>query len=48
MVAIFACIFVSFVFSGIESGLLSVNRVRLHHYAKSGNEVATTLHSLLK
>lgn len=47
-IAIFACLFISFIFSGIESALLSVNRVRLHHYAKAGHDVATTLHSLLK
>ncbi len=47
-IAIFACMFISFIFSGVESGLLSVNRVRLRHYAKAGNPRATTLHSLLK
>lgn len=47
-VAIFTCMFVSFVFSGVESGLLSVNRARLRYYAKSGDVVATTLHSLLR
>lgn len=48
LIAILGCLCVSFVFSGVESGLLSVNRVRLRHYAKAGDVVATALHSLLK
>lgn len=47
-IAIFACMLISFLFSGAETGLLSVNRARLRHYAKAGNAVATTLHVLLK
>ncbi len=29
--AVLACFVISFMFSGIEAGLLSVNRVRLKH-----------------
>jgi CBS domain containing-hemolysin-like protein len=42
-----ACLFVSFLFSGIESGVLSVNRVRLRHYARRGEEAAQKLDHLL-
>ena len=46
-VALIACLFVSFLFSGIESGVLSVNRVRLRHYARRGEEAAQKLDRLL-
>lgn len=39
---------VSFVFSGIEAGILSVNRVRLRHLVKQRNSAALRLQSLLK
>ncbi len=45
--ALLACLFVSFLFSGIESGVLSVNRVRLRHYARQGEEAAQKLDHLL-
>jgi putative hemolysin len=45
--ALLACLFVSFLFSGIESGVLSVNRVRLRHYARKGEEAAQKLDHLL-
>ena len=38
---------VSFTFSGIESGILSVNRVRLRHRVKSGEKAALKLDRLL-
>src|SRR6202012_5269752 len=38
---------VSFMFSGIEAGLLSVNRVRLKHRLKHGDQAAITLNRLL-
>lgn len=38
---------VSFMFSGIESGVLAVNRVRLRHYARRGEEAAMQLDLLL-
>lgn len=42
-----ASLFVSFLFSGIESGVLSVNRVRLRHNARLGEEAALQLDALL-
>ncbi|MDD5199309.1 MAG: CNNM domain-containing protein [Terrimicrobiaceae bacterium] len=45
--AFLACLVVSFTFSGIESGVLSVNRVRLRHYARRGEEAAQNLDRLL-
>ena len=41
------CLLVSFVFSGIEAGILSVNRVRLAHHAKQRDRAALTLQRLL-
>jgi putative hemolysin len=41
------CLFISFLFSGIESGVLSVNRVRLRHHARRGEEAAQKLDALL-
>jgi len=46
-IALLACLLVSFLFSGIESGVLSVNRVRLRHYARRGEEAAQQLDKLL-
>jgi CBS domain containing-hemolysin-like protein len=46
--AFFASLLVSFLFSGIESGVLSVNRVRLRHYARRGEEAAQKLDRLLE
>lgn len=43
----FACLVLSFTFAGIESGVLSVNRVRLRHYARRGEEAAQNLDRLL-
>jgi CBS domain containing-hemolysin-like protein len=42
-----ACLVVSFTFSGIESGVISINRVRLRHRARHGEEAAQTLDRLL-
>ena len=42
------CVVVSFVFSGIEAGILSVNRVRLAHHVKKGDRAAITLQRLLQ
>ena len=41
------CLLVSFVFSGIEAGIFSVNRVRLAHRAKQQERAAVTLQCLL-
>src|ERR1700712_5360843 len=41
------CLLVSFVFSGIEAGILSVNRVRLAHREKAGDRAAAKLNRLL-
>jgi CBS domain containing-hemolysin-like protein len=38
---------VSFVFSGIEAGILSVNRVRLRHHVNQGDPAAIKLNRLL-
>lgn len=45
--AFFACLLISFTFSGIEAGVLSVNRVRLRHNARHGEEAAQNLDRLL-
>lgn len=42
------CLCVSFVFSGIEAGILSVNRVRLRHRVKLRDPAAIRLNRLLK
>ena len=41
------CLLVSFVFSGIEAGIFSVNRVRLAHRAKQRDRAALVLQRLL-
>lgn len=41
------CLVVSFVFSGIEAGILSVNRVRLRHRQNRGDAAARKLAALL-
>ncbi len=42
-----ACLLVSFLFSGIEAGILSVNRVRLKHRVKRRDPAAIKLNRLL-
>jgi len=44
---IMLCLLMSFVFSGIEAGIFSVNRVRLAHRAKQRDLAALTLQRLL-
>lgn len=46
--AIFVCWVVSFVFGGIEAGLLSLDQVRLRHQVKLRNRSAVLLDRLLK
>ncbi|CAN5514273.1 hypothetical protein BH18VER2_BH18VER2_08310 [soil metagenome] len=46
--AIFICWVVSFVFGGIEAGLLSLDQVRLRHQVKLRNHAAIMLDQLLK
>jgi CBS domain containing-hemolysin-like protein len=46
--AVAVCFVVSFIFSGIEAGLLSVNRVRLKHRLKHRDKSAITLNHLLE
>ncbi len=46
-ITIAACFLISFTFSGIESGVLSVNRVRLRHHAMRGEQAAIALDGLL-
>jgi len=45
---IFASLFISCMFSGIEAGILSVNRIRLRHRAKMGEAAAVKLYRLLE
>lgn len=45
--AIVCCLAVSFVFSGIEAGILSVNRIRLRHRVKLRDRAAVKLNRLL-
>jgi CBS domain containing-hemolysin-like protein len=42
------CLLISFVFSGIEAGILSVNRVRLEHRVKLRDRAALRLQKLLE
>ena len=44
---ILCCLAVSFLFSGIEAGILSVNRVRLRHRVKMKDKAARVLNRLL-
>jgi CBS domain containing-hemolysin-like protein len=46
--AVVGCAFISFIFSGIEAGLLSVNRVRLKHRLKHRDKSAVRLNRLLE
>lgn len=48
LLEIACCLAVSFLFSGIEAGILSVNKVRLRHRAKSKDNAARVLNQLLK
>jgi putative hemolysin len=41
------CLALSFVFSGVEAGLLSLNRVRLRHLARQGDPAAARLQRIL-
>lgn len=45
--ALGVCLLVSFMFSGIEAGILSVNRVRLRHRLKMNDPAARKLKTLL-
>ena len=47
LLIIVCCMAVSFVFSGIEAGIFSVNRVRLAHRAKQRERAALALQGLL-
>src|SRR6185503_2910177 len=47
-VAILCCWMASFLFAGIEAGLLSINPVRLRHHAKQGVPGAVRLDRLLQ
>jgi putative hemolysin len=46
-IAVGACLLCSFIFSGIEAGILSVNRVRLQHRIKMRDRAAMKLRALL-
>jgi CBS domain containing-hemolysin-like protein len=46
--AVALCMSVAFAFSGIEAGLLSMNRVRLRHQLKLGDKAAAKLDRLLE
>jgi Mg2+/Co2+ transporter CorB len=45
--AVIVLLLVSFTFSGIEAGILSVNRVRLRHHVNLGDRAALKLDRLL-
>ena len=45
---ILMCLAVSFTFTGIEAGILSVNRVRLRHHSKHGDRAARSLERMLE
>jgi putative hemolysin len=46
-VLVLVCLALSFVFSGVEAGLLSLNRVRLRHLARQGDPAAARLQRIL-
>lgn len=46
-IAIAACFFIGFLFSGIEGGILAVNRVHLRHHARLGDRPARQLDDML-
>lgn len=46
-IAVAFCLLVSFIFSGIEAGILSVNRVRLKHRVRQRDKAAMKLERLL-
>lgn len=46
--AVVGCFLVSFIFSGIEAGILSMNRVRLKHRLKHRDRAAVVLNRLLE
>jgi CBS domain containing-hemolysin-like protein len=48
VVLLLACWFVSFLFAGIEAGLLALDPVRLRHRAKSGDRAAQRLQKMLE
>lgn len=47
LLEILCCLAVSFLFSGIEAGILSVNRIRLRHRTKMNDRAARVLSRLL-
>ena len=48
VVLLLACWSISFLFAGIEAGLLALNPVRLRHRAKSGDRAAQRLQTMLQ
>ena len=48
VVLLLACWLISFLFAGIEAGLLALNPVRLRHRAKSGDRAAQRLQKMLE
>lgn len=46
-ILIIVLVFISFVFSGVETALLSITRARLRHHAELGDSAATRLIALL-
>src|ERR1700687_3134873 len=47
-VIIFCCWSVSFLFNGIEAGLMSIDPIRLRHHVKQNTPAAIRLNHLLK
>ena len=48
VVLLLACWSISFLFAGIEAGLLALNPVRLRHRAKSSDRAAQRLQTMLQ
>src|SRR3954464_10090711 len=47
LVALIFCVALSFLFSGMESGVLALNRFRIRHLMRSGNKRAAVLNHYL-
>ena len=48
VILLLACWLISFLFAGIEAGLLALDPVRLRHRAKSGDRAAQRLQKMLE
>src|SRR5580693_2797436 len=48
LMAALLCVALSFLFSGMETGVLALNRFRIRQYMRSGDRRAAVLHSFLE